>query len=280
MSALLALSTCLPPQRRSTRCLWTSIRSVRPPIALPPSRSRCRGPRADACRGCAAQHFGGQGSFFASWPTRGSFEVNPPFDKESVAAAYSHINAVLTKAATATGGLDSGGDGGGGGFSYTPAQQALWAASADEAVVQSLFEMGAGAWSKVGCMRAAVAASNDVQVAIDWCMEHTAEIAPVAAEDTAARDDDVLLYVVVAPRSIDLKQDIGFNPAFILGKLHLDPHHHVFTRGFQHRNHEYWVCPNSTWVTFLGNQAAKVRWNGIEQGALEKLADSFRLERQ
>ena len=244
---------------------------------------------------CAAQHFGGQGSFFSAWPTRGSFEVNPPFDKESVAAAYSHINAVLTRAARHTGGgsgsavtaegLDNpcsvlARNGGGGGFSYSPAQEALWSASADEAVVRTLLEMGAGAWSKVGCMRAAVAASNNVQVAIDWCMEHTDEIAPVAAEGDATRDDDVLLYVVVAPRSIDFKQDVGFNPAFILRKLHLDPHRHCFTRGFQHRNHEYWVCPNSTWVTFLGNQAARVRWNGIEQDALERLADSFRLERQ
>eukprot|EP01043_Picozoa_sp_COSAG02_P039305 COSAG02_NODE_3094_length_7380_cov_2.503089_2_plen_196_part_00 len=195
-----------------------------------------------------------------------------------MAATYSHINAVLTMAATRN--CDAGG------FSYTAEQQALWKESADATVVQTLFDMGAGAWSRVGCMRAAVASSNDVQLAIDWCMEHKDEIAPpVTAGATSGVDDmgcedDALLYVVVAPRSVDLKQDVGFNPEFILRKLHLDPHRHVFTRGFQHRNHEYWVCPNSTWVTFLGNQSAKRRWNGIDQSALDQLADSFRLERQ
>ena len=183
---------------------------------------------------------------------------------------------------------DTGGKGNcdAGGFSYTAEQQALWKESADDTVVQTLFDMGAGAWSRVGCMRAAVASSNDVQLAIDWCMEHKDEIAPPVAAaatcgaDDMGREDDALLYVVVAPRSVDLKQDVGFNPEFILRKLHLDPHRHVFTRGFQHRNHEYWVCPNSTWVTFLGNQSAKRRWNGIDQSALDQLVDSFRLERQ
>jgi hypothetical protein len=186
-----------------------------------------------------------------------------------------------------------------GGFSYTAEQQALWMESADATVVQTLFDMGAGAWSRVGCMRAAVASSNDIQLAIDWCMEHKDEIAPLAGrtslgrreaglvagstcvtDEVVGREDDALLYVVVAPRSVDLKQDVGFNQDFILRKLHLVPHRHVFTRGFQHRNHEYWVCPNSTWVTFLGNQSAKRRWNGIEKSALDQLTDSFRLERQ
>ena len=213
-----------------------------------------------------------------------------------MAATYSHINAVLTMAATRQGahsrssvasGEHDTGNCDGSGFSYTAEQQALWEENADATVVQTLFDMGAGAWSRVGCMRAAVASSNDIQLAIDWCMEHKDEIAPFVAagatcvtEEVAGREDDALLYVVVAPRSVDLKQDVGFNPEFILRKLHLDPHRHVFTRGFQHRNHEYWVCPNSTWVTFLGNQSAKRRWNGIEKSALDQLADSFRLERQ
>ena len=135
-------------------------------------------------------------------------------------------------------------------------------------------------------MRAAVASNNNIQIAIDWCMEHRDEIVPPAAarapssSDGVQVDEDSLLYVVVAPRSIDLKYDIGFKTEFILRKLHLQPHRHVFTRGFQHRNHEYWVCPNSTWVTFLGNESAKRRLNGIETAMLDKLVDSFRLERQ
>ena len=43
----------------------------------------------------------------------------------------------------------------------------------------------------------------------------------------------------------------------MLRKVRLEPNQHCFTRGFQHRISKPWVCPNATWVTFLGNQQAK-----------------------
>ena len=43
----------------------------------------------------------------------------------------------------------------------------------------------------------------------------------------------------------------------MLRKVRLVPNQHCFTRGFQHRISKPWVCPNATWVTFLGNQQAK-----------------------
>lgn len=171
------------------------------------------------------------------------------------------------------------------GFSHTP-KPAMCGESADGAVVESLFEMGAGTWSKSGCIRAAAAANNDREAAIDWCLAHPDEVASGGSAEARELQveeicpHDSLLYVVVAPRSIDLRQDTGFNQQFILKRLLLQPHCHVFTRGFQHRNHDYWVCPNSTWVTFLGNDEARHHWNGIEEATLDTLADSFRLERQ
>lgn len=231
------------------------------------------------------KHFGGQGSFFASWPTCGSFEVNPPFDKESVAAAYRHINAVLNRAAASeketspakkitaqqkketkvaaaasAGGDEEGEDGEGedGSAVYSEGQIALWSEIADESVVQQLMEMGAGAWCRAGCMRACVATDNNMETALDWCMEHAEEIsaakAPAAAAEVAigdAAEDKALLYVVVAPRSVDFKQDRGFQQCWILKKVHLDPHRHVFTRGFQHRNTQLWVCVSPPSQSFL-----------------------------
>ena len=42
--------------------------------------------------------FGSKGSFFDFWPDSGSYEANPPFDEGSVAATFSHVNAILRAA--------------------------------------------------------------------------------------------------------------------------------------------------------------------------------------
>jgi hypothetical protein len=55
---------------------------------------------------------------------------------------------------------------------------------------------------------------------------------------------------------------------YILRQLTLQPHRHVFTRGFQHRNDLLWVCPNSTHISFLGNQAAAEKWRAQVQHTL------------
>ena len=60
----------------------------------------------------------------------------------------------------------------------------------------------------------------------------------------------------------------------------LEPFHHVFTRGFQHRKTALWICPNTTSVSLLGNKAAKQQWfseDGHAQLLLEReLKAAFR----
>ena len=55
---------------------------------------------------------------------------------------------------------------------------------------------------------------------------------------------------------------------FVLHCERLKPHDHVFTRGFRHRKAEMWVCPNDTWVTFLGNEPVRPATGipGVERG--------------
>ena len=89
-------------------------------------------------------------------------------------------------------------------------------------------EMGAGAWCRAGCIRACVASDNDAAAALDWCIEHADEIAaaPAAAPDASSAeasgggsDDQALLYVVIAPRSVEFNQDRGFQARFYLNLL-------------------------------------------------------------
>lgn len=88
-----------------------------------------------------------------------------------------------------------------------------------------------------------------------------AEKIRTAGSQAASADEDALLYVVVAPRSVS---EGGTYPEvekrWVLRTLTLWPHHHVFTRGFQHRNDMEWVSPNRTYVSFLGNESAARRW--------------------
>lgn len=43
------------------------------------------------------KYFGSQGSFFEFWPMSGSYEVNPPFDKNSVQHTFQHICDIMQK---------------------------------------------------------------------------------------------------------------------------------------------------------------------------------------
>ena len=43
---------------------------------------------------------------------------------------------------------------------------------ADPGVVQEVVEMGGGAWSENGATRAAIAAENNLEAAIEWCLSH------------------------------------------------------------------------------------------------------------
>jgi hypothetical protein len=66
-----------------------------------------------------------------------------------------------------------------------------------------------------------------------------------------------LLFVVVAPRSVDAyHHDPTVRPESVLAKVKLEPHTHVFTKGFQHRNTDWWICPNPTWITFVRSTPA------------------------
>lgn len=59
----------------------------------------------------------------------------------------------------------------------------------------------------------------------------------------------------------------------------MEPFHHVFTRGFQHRKTALWICPNTTAVSFLGNKAAKQRWFSEDEHAevfKRELTEAFR----
>jgi phosphorylated CTD-interacting factor 1 len=47
--------------------------------------------------GDSDQYFGSSGSFFSFYPTTGSFQVNPPFDPETVSATLEHIAGLLEK---------------------------------------------------------------------------------------------------------------------------------------------------------------------------------------
>jgi phosphorylated CTD-interacting factor 1 len=51
-------------------------------------------PGVDGC-------FGSLGSFYDWFPDGGAFEANPPFDSDSVAACFQHVNAVMRRAAEA-----------------------------------------------------------------------------------------------------------------------------------------------------------------------------------
>lgn len=151
----------------------------------------------------------------------------------------------------------------------------------DPSVVGSLLEMGAGAWSREGCARAAAAASNQVEAAMEWCLAHPAAVAPAPHAPKNAQpagEDQPLLFIVVAPRSVDSKIDTSFDTRYILGKVVLQPFRHVFTRGFQHRKTALWICPNASTVTLLGNEAARQRWfeRGLSPEVARQLADAFR----
>ena len=228
------------------------------------------------------QYFGGQGSFFNAWPTSGAVEANPPFDRTTVAAMYKHINATLCsadedaaqRAASAVPAegpeatpADAAGD--------EPLDEGPASVVPDPSVVASLLEMGAGAWSRQGCARAAAAAGNQVEAAMEWCLAHPAVLAPPQPAQPA---DQPLLFIVVAPRSVDSKIDTSFDTRYVLGKVALQPFRHVFTRGFQHRKTALWICPNTSTVTLLGNEAARKRWfeRGLSPEVARQLADAFR----
>ena len=44
------------------------------------------------------KYFGSKKSFFEFWPETGAYEVNPPFDRDSVARTFHHINEIMVSA--------------------------------------------------------------------------------------------------------------------------------------------------------------------------------------